>query len=434
MNRNSLTINTDPFVLFVDMNSFFASCEQQVNYWLRNRPVAVCVYTGQYGCIISPSVEAKRRGIKLGLRLNEAMKICPDLVPLETNPGRYRSYHKKIIKVLRKYSNEVIPKSIDEAVVNFKNCRLMYKDLVPVARQIKEDIKNEVGDWLQCSIGIAPNAFLAKLASDFRKPDGLQVITKDNIDKVLAHLKLKDLPGISTGMEDRLKAAGIHSPLQLRHSSPQVLQAACKSIIGLHWYYRLNFGEVDLQMKRYKTMGVMRHLSKEQRASRDMIEELLVALCMKLEKRMMQQGVYCRYVQVHTSYTDGARWGCKLNLQQPLQDGVELLHLIRQKTEAAAREHSGQPVLDTDVSGLGITIADFVQAEAVQYELFDNRMQRDHLRRTIYNIKERFGSGSIMNAVEMGENDVLKDAIGFGSVKDLEDDEEFGNSFTGIDG
>ncbi|HQG38659.1 MAG TPA: hypothetical protein PLK15_05970, partial [Chitinophagales bacterium] len=165
MNQNTLRTQLEARVLFIDMNSFFASCEQQTNYWLRGRPIAVCVYTGKYGCVIAPSIEAKQRGIKLGLRLNEAMKICPDLVPLETNPDKYRTYHARIMKVLKRHSNEVIPRSIDEAVMDLSSYKNIYPDVVEVAKKIKQEIRDEVGDYLKCSIGIAPNAFLAKLAS-----------------------------------------------------------------------------------------------------------------------------------------------------------------------------------------------------------------------------------------------------------------------------
>src|SRR5436190_2661415 len=101
MNKNDLRPNPNKVVLFIDMNSFFASCEQQVNYWLRGRPVGICVYTGKFGCIISPSIEAKQKGVKTGMRLNDAMQLCPYLVPLETNPARYRDFHVKIMNVLK---------------------------------------------------------------------------------------------------------------------------------------------------------------------------------------------------------------------------------------------------------------------------------------------------------------------------------------------
>src|SRR3989304_10127066 len=121
------------------MNSFFASCEQQVNYYLRNRPVAVCVYPGKFGAVIAPSIEAKKFGVKLGMRLDEAMRKCPELIPLETHPNRYREFHVGIMNVLRKYSEIVFPKSIDEAFVNFSNCKFKEKDFVELAQEFKED-------------------------------------------------------------------------------------------------------------------------------------------------------------------------------------------------------------------------------------------------------------------------------------------------------
>jgi DNA polymerase IV len=175
-NHNRYNADTNSLVFFVDMNSYFATCEQQVNYYLRGRPVGVCVYTGKFGCIIAPSVEAKKMGVKTGMRLNDAMKICPELVPLETHPARYREFHVKIINVLKKYCNEVIPRSIDEAVMDLTSYRKIYPNPIELAKKIKADIKNEVGDWMRCSIGIAPNAFLAKLATDLQKPDGLVTI------------------------------------------------------------------------------------------------------------------------------------------------------------------------------------------------------------------------------------------------------------------
>jgi len=273
MNLNSLNTRNNNGILFIDMNSFFASCEQQVNYWLRGRPVGVCVYTGKFGCVIAPSNEAKKRGVKTGMRLNEAMAICPDLVPLETNPARYRNYHKKIMAVLHKYSNEIIPKSIDEAIVNLNGYELVYNDAITIAKKIKEDIKNEVGDWLKCSIGIAPNAFLAKLASNIQKPDGLTIINPQNIDAVLSKLRLTDLPGIAKNMAERLQNSGINTPLELRYSNPERLRIICKGIVGEYWHQRLNFGEVDMKDRSdYKTNQAMRHLSKDKRKTMAGIE------------------------------------------------------------------------------------------------------------------------------------------------------------------
>ncbi len=424
MNQNSLKTNTELTVMFVDMNSFFASCEQQANYWLRGRPVGVCVYTGKYGCVIAPSIEAKKKGVKTGMRLDEAILLCPDLVPLETHPERYREFHKKIMGVLRKYSEDVMPKSIDEAVINFRDYTLIYKDLTEVAKNIKQDIYKEVGDWLKCSIGIAPNAFLAKLASGIQKPDGLTLISPQNIDQVLHKLSLRDLPGIGRGMAERFERAGIRSPFDIRHATPEKLRAACQSVVGLHWHYRLNFAEVDLSSSEYKSMQAMRQISKEQRKSLTTINELLLSLCMKLEGRLTGMSVHARHLYISTSYLNGTNWKDKVVLNVPLQDGIELLNIVRYKMEKYQKLHNCEPLINNQLAAIGVGVSDFVPDEAVQYNLFDNRMKKDTLRKTMYLLKEKYGKDSILKAAQVEDSPVLKDAIGFGSVKDLYEGEQ----------
>jgi DNA polymerase-4 len=404
------------------MNSFFATCEQQTNYYLRGRPVGVCVYPGKYGAVIAPSIEAKKFGVKTGMRLNEAMQLCPDLVPLETNSQRYRDFHIKIMNVLRKYSEDVIPKSIDEAIVDLQHHKHIYKnieDMKKLARQIKEDIRG-VGDYLKCSIGIAPNAFLAKLATDLQKPDGLVVITPENIDEVLSKLKLTDLPGIANGMANRLQNAGIHTPLQLRHTDPAVLKVACQSIVGVYWHYRLNFSEVDLVSNPYRNMQAMRQLSREQRSSPETIDNIFIALCMKLEKRLVAQGVYCKEFGMNISYQNGQRWKYS-SKNAPIQDGMTMYHTLKAQLDKYAKEHGGKTLLHEGVAGIGINVSDFVTADVLQVELFEDNIKKDHLRKTVYDVKDRYGYDKLLKAIELkeGHSAAYQDLIGFGSVKDM---------------
>jgi len=420
---NHTSPDLEPRVMFIDMNSFFASCEQQINFYLRGRPVGVCVYTGKYGAVISPSIEAKIKGVKTGMRLNDAIAICPDLVPLETNPERYRDFHVKIIQVLKKYSEEVVPKSIDEAIVDFSKYRYVYKntkELLEVAKRIKQDIRHEVGDWLKCSIGLAPNAFLAKLGSDIQKPDGLTLITPDNIDDVLRPLDLTDLPGIASRMALRLRQSGIMSPLQLRHTPPDVLRRACQSIVGVYWHYRLNFSEVDLLSKEeYKSMQAMRQISKKQREKRSTLEDLFVALCMKLEQRMVKQGVYCREIIFTCRYESGARWKEHIQVDNPVQDGMDIHRRIVLRMEHFCRQKQCEPVVNKGMTSMGVTIYNFVPAEAIQFDLFQDNVREHNLRKTVYSIKDKYGKGKIMKAAELQDEPIMRDVIGFGSVKDL---------------
>ncbi len=423
MNSNSLTIQTESRVLFIDMNSFFASCEQQTNYWLRGRPVGVCVYTGKFGCVIAPSIEAKKRGVKTGMRLNEAILLCPELVPLETNPARYRDFHVKIINVLKKYSNDVIPKSIDEAVVNLNDYKLVYKDVVAVAKKIKEDINNEVGDWLQCSIGIAPNAFLAKLASDIQKPNGLTIITPENIDSVLSKLRLKDLPGIASNMAARLEKAGIYTPLELRHTSAERLRIICKGVVGDYWHKRLNFQEVDMRDSDYKSMQAMRHISKVQRKTLHGVEEILLMLCLTLERRMVDKNVFCKTIGFHARYESGYSYSDNINISIPMQDGTDILKALRKRMNDFETVNKCEAVISTNIISLSIYVGSFVDGDMVQYGLFEDNTRKDKLRKTVYGLKDKFGFNKLMRVAEMKDG-IVQDVIGFGSIKDLHDEIE----------
>lgn len=416
--NNIAQANLKSTMMFVDMNSFFPSCEQQVNYWLRERPVGVCVYTGFDGSVIALSKTAKAMGLRAG-KLPDLIRQCPQFVPLETNPDRYREFHKGIIKVLRSFSEDVIPYSIDEAAVDFSSYQLVYKDMVQLAKEVKAKIKKDVGDYLTCSIGIAPNEFLAKLGSGLQKPDGLTTITPENIDEILSRLKLTDLPGISKNMAARLVMGGITAPEQLRHTSPVILKRVCKSIVGEFWHYRLNFMEVDMQMdKNYRTMQAMRQISAEQRASVSTLRDILYALCLQLEKRMMSQDVFCHSLGFSCSYKAGYNWGNSVRSEMPVQGGAQLYDAISQLI-SQAENGKGESVLNTDVTRMSIWVASFVQSGLQQYTMFENNARQDKLRKTVYSIRDKFGFEKIQSGGEMVDKPVMKDVIGFGSIKDL---------------
>src|SRR5690606_31058199 len=131
---NNTTANPDAVVMYVDMNSFFASCEQQLNAGLRGRPSGVTAGTKDYAVIIAPSVEAKRLGVKTGMRMAECRLFCPQIIQVPAHPVKYREAHILIINILRRYCSEVIPKSIDEAAMNLSSYRLVYRDMPALAR------------------------------------------------------------------------------------------------------------------------------------------------------------------------------------------------------------------------------------------------------------------------------------------------------------
>lgn len=420
MNQNSISVKAEPRVLFVDMNSYFARCEQQANFWLRGRPVGVCVYTGKFGCVISLSTEAKERGLKAGMRLNDAIAICPELVPVESNPTRYREYHTKIINVMRNYCNDVVPKSIDEAIINLSNYD--HVDPMQIAINIKNDILTQVGDWLTCSVGIAPNAFLAKLASvRGKKKGGLMMINPQNIDSVLSELKLGDLPGIGGNMSYRLERAGIKTPLEMRYAEPQTLKRIFKSIEGIYWHYRLNFVETNIVAHDYAGMQAMRQISAEKRKNINYIDQLFMTLCLTLEKRMVHHKFYCKSVGFTARYEDGTRWDDAFTISTPVQDAVSLMRMVRIRIAKFEEATGTGPVMNTQISQMRVAVTNFVNNGNMLYSLFEDMDRKETALKTMHEIKDKFGSDKLIRAVEMTDGKVIKDVIGFGSVKDLTD-------------
>jgi DNA polymerase IV len=422
---NSTGINKESLVMYIDMNSFFAACEQQRHPELRDKPVGVITYDSPNACVIAPSIEAKKSGVKTGMRLGEAKMLCPHIIPVTTHPAWYRQVHIDVMAILHSYCDDVIAKSIDEAVANFASYKLVYKDLTAVAKQIKADLTQK-HDYLTCSIGIAPNSFLAKLGTELQKPDGLVVITTENIDTHLAGLKLTDLPGIAARNERRLKMIGIQSPLEMRHASPALLRKAFGGIVGNYWHSRLNFGEVDLYSGENHTMSATRTVSRQQRENRQSLESMLISLCTKLEQRMVKQGVFCREVSFFIKYKDFTSWDTKIRLAEPVQDGIELRNYIQERIGALQRSKNIDTIFTDKTQSMGVGIQSFVSDKVLQYSLFDNRLKKDIVRKAMYNIKDKYGKNIVRKGSELFEPHVMKDAIGFGSVRDMVVDEASG--------
>lgn len=405
--------------MYVDMNSYFASCEQQRHPELRGKPLGVLTYDSPNAAVIAASIEAKRYGVKTGMRLRECRELCPQMLTVTTHPAWYRRIHVDFMDILRSYCDDVIPKSIDEAVANFHSYHLVYNDLTAVAKQIKADLAAKY-DYLKCSIGIAPNSFLAKVGTELQKPDGLIVITEDNIDAYLSTLKLTDLPGIAAANERRLQLIGIRTPVEMRHSSAALLRKAFGGVVGEYWHRRLNFAEVDMYSRaENKTMSATRTLSRQQSSDPQKLESMLISLCTRLEQRMVKSNLFCREVYFSIRYRDRTKWETTVKLADPLQDAMELRNYIKERI-ADFEKSRGVSTLFTDkTTNLNVAIQSFIKGDVMQYSLFDNRIKRDTVRRVMYQIKDRYDKNIVRKGSELFNPHVMKDAIGFGSVKDM---------------
>ena len=175
--------------LYLDLNSYFASVEQQLQPELRNRPVAIVPTITDATCAIAASYEAKAYGIKTGTMIYEAKKLCPQIICGEARHKNYVDYHHKILEEIDKHIHISVIASIDEVACKLSKKQNNIRRAIVLAQNIKEGIKENVGHYIRCSIGIAPNRFLAKTASNLEKPDGLQVLYEKDIPLRISHLK-----------------------------------------------------------------------------------------------------------------------------------------------------------------------------------------------------------------------------------------------------
>ena len=203
----------EPYVnwLFVDLNSYFASVEQQVRPELRGRPVGVVPALVDTTCCIAASYEAKAFGVRTGTIVADAKKICPEIVLVEGRHELYRDFHERVVEAVESCVPVTAVCSIDEMA-----CRLMGRErplraAMELGRRVKRTIQEKVGEYLRSSVGLATSRYLAKVASDMEKPDGLVALPLDILPEALRTLTLRDLPGIGAKTEKRLNEQGIRT-------------------------------------------------------------------------------------------------------------------------------------------------------------------------------------------------------------------------------
>ncbi len=412
--ENSLNFNSEPsHIMLMDINSCFATIEQQANPLLRGKPVVVAAFTTNKGCILAASVEAKRLGIKTGMRVMDGRAIYPQLIVLPPDPWKYRNVHLGLRKIISDYTNDFAPKSIDEFVLNMKDY-LALKDspIKLVAQEIKQRIKKEVGDWITVSIGIAPNRYLAKVAAGLKKPDGLDEINKDNFLDIYSKLKLTDLTGIKQRNAARLNSLGIYSVLDFYKAPVWRLRAAFHSITGLYWHTRLSGYEVDdvkFGRRSYgNSVAIGKNLSKISELS-----PILARLTEKMCSRLRAAGYRARGIHLMVTYKDGSWWHKGRLLPEVKFDSRDF---YKSAFRLLLEANPASPVLNLAVSCFGLT-----KDSAIQLDFFDNVPGKINLVTAVDGINDRWGDFTVGSLRALGGSKIVMDRIAFGGVKDLEE-------------
>ena len=398
-------------IMHIDLNSCFATIEQQANPLLRGKPIVVAAYASDNGVIIAPSIESKKLGIKLGMRVGEAKLICPNLYVMEPDPWKYRSVHLKLRKLISQYTNNFVPKSIDEFVLSFEGYSSFKKGMLVLGQEIKEKIKSEIGDWLTVSVGIGPNRFLAKTASNLKKPDGLEEINYKNYFDIYSKLSLIDLCGIKKNSIVRLNNFEIYTVLDFYNASIKTLKSVFHSITGYYWFLRLHGWEVDDYEIKRKSFGAMYSLPKILSTPEE-LSPILHKLVEKTALRMRTDGFSTKGIHVAILYRNHSFWHKGINISNPLYDTADIY-----KITYKILSHSPYK---TPVANLSISVFNLEKNNSIQLDFFSNINKKINIVNAIDDITAKWGNFIITPAMMLGTNSLVPDRVGFGNIRDLE--------------
>lgn len=408
VNHFDLSFNPKPSsVIHIDLNSCFATVEQQANPFLRGRPIAVAAYNSPRGCILAPSIEAKKLGVRVGMRVKDGLRLCPDLQVLIPDPGKYRAIHHRLNRLLNRYSSRVFPKSIDEFVVDLTGFSSLNNGIFAVSQEIKLKIRQEIGEWLTVSIGIAPNRFLAKTASNLKKPDGLEEINRLNFLEVYSRLALTDLCGINHRLAERLCRGGILTVTQLFDSSPSRLKSVFRSVCGYYWYLRLRGWEVDDSISFRKSFS---HIYSPPRplVSARQLAPILSKLVVKTSARLRRHHYQARGLSLCLLYRRRNLWHQSISFDNPVFAPADFFRLAYQ---LLCQSPQSEPV-----ATLSFSCFNLVSGAVFQDDLFTANSRKRSLVAAMDQINSAYGDFTIIPATMLKTANLAADSIGFGRL------------------
>lgn len=402
---------TSATTMHVDINSCFATIEQQANPCLRGKPIVVGAYTTNSGCVLAASIEAKKLGIKTGMSVGEAKRIYPSIYVTEPDAPKYRFVHLAMRKILEQYTPYYAPKSIDEFVLNLKHSPyLRNKTPKDMALEIKKRIRTEIGEWMSVSVGIGPNRLLAKVASNMQKPDGLTEININNFWYAYGKLTLTDLHGINIRNQLRLNSVGINTVKEFYESPLPRLRAAFHSINAYYWYMRLRGWEVDDIEFGRKSFGNS-YAIPQKLSSPEELSPILAKLVNKTASRLRASNFGANGVHVSLSYKNHYYWHKGEKSKRLL---FETRDIYRTAHKILLKAHHRAPV-----HVIAVTCYDLVSLSTKQLDFFEDIVKKENISQAIDKVNNDFGAFVVSTANTAKAPDAVKDRIAFGGVAEL---------------
>jgi DNA polymerase-4 len=411
-----------PLIMHIDLNSAFAMTEQQANPLLRGRPVGITNRINKWSICITASYEAKRMGIGIGTRYEDAKRICPDFVMLESDPAKYQYIHRRLLSMFQEYSPTAYMKSIDEGIIDFSGMEELLggRSMQDIGYEIKRRIRDEIGDWMTVNVGIGQNRWLAKVAASFMKPDGLYVIDRNNIEVVYGMMNLTDLPYIKARNQLRLNMAGIYTPLEFLRAPEWVLtKEVFQSINGHHWYLKLRGYETEVEYG-IKTVGrsyVLEHRTNDPEELATLLHKFSGKVARRLRKNNLAArglSLGLRYAQSHDHYTAGDNsrhgWFLRHMFKTPVWRADQIF--------ARAQWLFAQSPPDMTVSAIVMTSYALSPATTDQPYLWETEDARmDRVEQAINEVNDRYGELVVQPASVLASHNPMKDKIPFGTIR-----------------
>ncbi len=402
---------TVSWMLF-DLNSFFASCEQQENSTLRGKPVAVVPTLTDSTSVIASSYEARKYGIKTGTNVGEAKKLCPGLIIKLGNHKLYTEYHHKIIKAV----HEIIPiekiLSIDEVACKLIGREQSLEAAKQIAIKLKAHVKATVGSEINSSIGFGPNILIAKMASDMQKPDGLILIPKEKILEKLGPLPIEAISGVGQQMKHKLNLKGHFIISDLLKVSEQQLKKQWGSILGLRIAKELRGEDLSWRASATKKSVSHQHVLPPELRNFESSYQILLKLLMKAAFRLRTEKLKTGSLTVLIKFLDGTRHEKTIQFQHS-DESYFLAHKLKECWHAY---HIKKPLR------VAVVLADLSEGFN-QLSFFDDpkNPRRD---KALDSINSKFGKNTLFLAQTMDVLSHGKTKISFNHIPQKDDEFE----------
>jgi DNA polymerase IV len=376
----------DRIILHIDMDAFFISVEQRDDPLLRGKPAAVCGSLSR-GVVTSATYEARPYGIRAGMSTQEAKRRCPQLILVEGNHSKYTETAARIFSILKEYTPLVEVASIDEAYLDITESLLLYKSTSRIAQSIKNQIRE--GEQLTCSIGVAPNKLLAKLGSRLKKPDGLVVIAKEDVEERLRDLPVSKLNGIGPKLGEALNSIGIFTCGQLGKFPVSVLSKRF-GVIGER-LHEMGLGLDDSPVLPFDEEEDAKSIShsvtlEEDTSDPNILRKVLLQLSERVSRRMRKEKFYGKRIAITVRYSDFFTFSKQKTLSQWINSGNEIFKQAFEIFEVIPRP---KPIR---LLGIGVSQ---LKKEWCQLDLFEKRDKKDNLLKAMDRVNDRFGDWTL---------------------------------------